>query len=500
MPEQLPNYQNCSKKIVKTKKMNNKIKNTTSILIGVLALLSFYSCVPTQNAIREENKTVPENYKNELRDTLNKATVQWKKFFLDSKLVALINTAITNNQELNIMLQQIAMANNEIQVRKGEYLPFVNVYAGSEVGKVGKYTRNGAVEQNLNIREDQKFPEPLADFSVGLSASWELDIWKKLRNGKKAAVLEYLSTIEGKNFMVTNLVSEIANSYYELLALDNQLIIIEQNLEIQQNALKMVKLQKQAARATQLAVRRFEAEVYKNQSNKFAIQQSIVETENKINLLLGRYPETIDRDSGNFLETPIDFVHAGIPSQLLANRPDIRRAEYELEASKLDVKVAKANFYPSIGINTGVGLQAFQLKFLMSTPESLLYSLVGDVVSPLINRNAIKAAYKNANSRQLQAIFAYEKAILNAYIEVANELSNINNLKENYKLKEQQVNALTESIALSIRLFKSARAEYTEVLLTQREALDSKIEIIETKKDQFLANIKIYQTLGGGWN
>lgn len=480
--------------------MKNRIRINKSHLFGVLAILLLYSCVPTQKAIREENKVVPEQYKNRATDTVNLATVNWKDFFVDPKLIELIETALANNQELNIMLQQIAMANNEIKIRKGEYLPFVNVYAGTEVEKVGEYTRDGAVEEQLNIREHEEFPEPLTDFSVGLNVSWELDIWKKLRNGKKAAVLEYLSTIEGKNFMVTTIVSEIANSYYELLALDNQLIIIEQNLEIQQNALKMVKLQKEAARATQLAVRRFEAEVYKNQSNKFEIRQQIVEVENNINFLLGRFPQPIERDSENFIDLPIDAISAGIPAQLLANRPDIKKAEYELEASKLNVKIAKANFYPSLGINAGIGLQAFKTKFLTSTPESLAYSLVGDVVSPLINRNAIKAEYKNANSRQLQAVFEYEKAILNGYIEVANTLSDINNLKENYALKELQVEALTEAIDLSIRLFKSARAEYTEVLLTQREALDSKIEIIETKRDQLLANVKIYQALGGGWN
>jgi multidrug efflux system outer membrane protein len=478
--------------------MKTKIKK--SHLFGVFILLLLNACAPAQKSIRKENKTVPEQYQNVTTDTLNTATVQWKDFFSDPELIHLIDDALTNNQELNIMLQQIAMANNEIQIRKGEYLPFVNAFAGAEVEKVGEFTRSGAVEQNLNIRENQKFPEPLADFTVGLSASWEIDVWKKLRNGKKAGVLEYLSTIEGKNFMVTNLVSEVASSFYELLALDNQLTIIEQNLEIQQNALKMVKLQKQAARATQLAVRRFEAEVYKNQSNKFQIRQQIIEAENRINFLVGRYPQNVKRDSKDFIEKVIDSVYAGIPSQLLANRPDIRQAEYELEASKLDVKVAKANFYPSIGISAGVGLQAFNAKFLMRTPESLLYSLVGDMVSPLINRNAIKAEYRNANSRQLQAIYDYEKAILNGYIEVANALSNIENLKQSYELKEAQVNALTESIDLSLRLFKSARAEYTEVLITQREALDSKIEIIETKRDQLLANVKMYQALGGGWN
>lgn len=481
--------------------MNNLIKNRITVLFSVISLLFFYSCVPIQSTIREANKTVPKQYQNESGiDTLNMATVQWKDYFLDPKLISLIDTALINNQELNIMLQQIVRANNEIQIKKGEYLPFVNVYAGAEVEKVGELTRNGAIEHNLNIRDGEKFPEPLTDFSIGLSVSWELDIWKKLRNGKKTAVLEYLSTIEGKNFMVTNIVSEIASLYYELLALDNQLIIIEQNLKIQNNVLKMVKLQKQAARTTQLAVRRFEAEMYKNQSNKFKISQNIVKTENKINFILGRYPQSINRDSGNFIEEPINDIHTGIPSQLLANRPDIKKAEYELIASKLNVKIAKSNFYPSIGIKSGIGLQAFKTKFLINTAESLLYSLATDVVSPLINRNAIKAEYKNANSKQLQAVYEYEKSILNGYIEVANELSNINNLKESYRLKKLQVNALMESIDLSTKLFQSARAEYTEVLLTQREALDSKIEIIETKRDQLLANVKIYQALGGGWN
>ncbi|SDS88421.1 TolC family protein [Winogradskyella sediminis] len=480
--------------------MTKKKTYNKMYFIGMLVVLLAFSCVPTQKAIRDANIEVPEHYQKTTSDTSNVATLRWKDFFTDSKLVALIDTALANNQELHIILQRIAMANNEVKVRKGEYLPFVNVYAGAEVEKVGEYTRNGAVEQQLDIREGEEFPEPLTDFSVGLDVSWELDVWKKLRNGKKAAVLEYLSTIEGKNFMVTQLVSEIANSYYELLALDNQLQIIEQNLELQNNALDMVKLQKQAARATQLAVKRFEAEVLKNQSNKFEIQQQIVEIENKINFLLGRYPQTIDRDASDFIARPIDDIEAGLPAQLLANRPDIKQAEYELEALKLNVKMAKANFYPSIGIKAGIGLQAFNSKYLTSTPESLLYSLVGDVVSPLINRNAIKAAYSNANSRQLQAVFEYEKAILNGYIEVANTLSDIKNLKANYNLKTKQVAAMTEAIDLSIQLFKSARAEYTEVLMTQREALDSKLEIIETKRDQYLANVKIYQALGGGWN
>lgn len=471
-------------------------KKSYILLFVLVALL--HSCVPTRQ-IREANTKIPEAYQQQLTDTLNSGVVPWKNFFSDPYLSAIIDTALVNNQELNIVLQQIAVAKNEIRARKGEYLPFVNYQAGAEVEKVGEFTRKGAVEKSLPIREEEAFPDPLQNYTAGLFASWELDVWKKLRNSKKAAVMEYLASMEGKNFMVTNLVAEIVDAYYELIALDNQLAIIEQNLEIQQNALEIVKLQKQAARATELAVKRFEAEVLKNRSGKYEVKQQIVEVENRINFLLGRQPTPITRISEDFLGTPIDVVSAGIPSQLLQNRPDIRRAEYELAASKLDVKVARANFYPSFGLKAGVGLEAFKPKFLTSTPESLLYSLAGDVVGPLINRNAIKAEYSNANAKQLKAVFEYEKTILNGYMEVTNELSNIENLKKNYEFKNEQVNALTKSIEISNQLFQSARADYMEVLLTQRDALESKIELVETKKEQMVARISVYRALGGGW-
>jgi NodT family efflux transporter outer membrane factor (OMF) lipoprotein len=461
-------------------------------------IVGLQSCVPTQN-VREANKIVPEHYDFSQTDTITSAAISWKNFFKDQKLNALIDTALINNQELNIMLQQISVAKNEIKARKGEYLPFINYGAGAEVEKVGEFTRNGSVESNLPVREGKAFPEPLTNYSIGLSASWELDVWKKLRNSKKAAVMEYFSTVEGKNFMVTQLVAEIADSYYELISLDNQLQIINQNLEIQQNALNIVKLQKRAARATELAVKRFEAEVLKNRSEKYEIKQQIVEIENRINFLIGRKPSRIARNSENFLGRKLDAVLVGMPSQLLGNRPDIRKAEYELAAAKLDVKVARANFYPSIGLRAGVGLEAFKAKYLASAPESLLYNLAGDVVGPLINRNAIKAEYNSANSRQLAAVYEYEKAILKGYIEVVNGLSNIENLRKNCAFKNDQVIALTKSIEISNKLYQSARADYMEVLLTQRDALESKIELIKTKKEQLIARVDLYRSLGGGW-
>ena len=477
--------------------MRNRLKYKYIVVASLL--MAFSACTAPELAQKVANTDVPDRYYSD-QDTTNTANMQWREYFTDPYLVSLIDTALSNNQELNITLQEIEIARNEVSAKKGEYLPSVNLRAGTGVDKVGRYTRNGALEANTDIEPGREFPEPLGDFMVGAYATWEVDVWRKLRNSKKAALTRYLSSVDGKNFMVTNLIAEIANSYYELLALDNQLDIVKQNIVIQSDALKIVKLQKEAARVTELAVRKFEAEVYHTRSLQFDIQQKIIETENRINFLVGRYPQSVERDSKTFNDLLPKQIHSGIPSQLLANRPDIRQAELELEASKLDVQVARARFYPSVGISAGVGLQAFNPSFLLKAPESLLYSLAGDLMAPLINKNEIQATYNNANAKQIQAVFNYEKTILGAFVEVANQLSNIENLKQSYDLKAKEVDALSQSISISNDLFKSARADYMEVLLTQRDALESKFELVETKMQQMNAMVNVYKALGGGWN
>jgi multidrug efflux system outer membrane protein len=468
--------------------------------IGITCIALMYtSCSVPSLVQKKESKAVPSNYKNS-RDSTNSAQIKWKEFFTDEQLTALIDTALKKNQEFNIILQEINIAQNEVKARKGQYLPFVTLGAQAGVEKTPRYTRSGAVDANTDIAPGQQFPEPLPDYLVGANVSWEVDIWKKLRNAKKSAVYRYLATTEGKNFMVTHLIAEIANSYYELMALDNQLDILKKNIEIQTNALEIVRLEKQAAKVTELAVRRFEAEVLKNKSRQFYISQQITETENRINFLLGRFPQPVLRNSETFSDLMPDTIHVGIPSQLLENRPDIKQAELELMANKLDVKVAKAYFYPTLNISATIGLEAFNPTYLVTKSGSFLYSLVGGLMGPLINRNAIKATYYSANARQIQAVYNYERAVLTAYIDVANQLSNIGNLKKSYDLQTKQVQALMQSINISIRLFKSARADYMEVLLTQRDALESRFELIETKKQQMNARVNIYQALGGGWN
>ncbi|MFA0960919.1 TolC family protein [Roseivirga sp. BDSF3-8] len=472
--------------------------------LGVLAvILMFTACSVPSITNRSANTHVPAAYHGP-QDTTNTARINWKEYFADPYLHALIDSALSNNQELHITLQQLQIYKNDISARKGEYLPSVTLGARSGVEKRARYTPLGAMEATTHIEPGKEMPgmempEPLPDFMIGAFATWEVDIWRKLRNAKKAATMEYLASLEGRNFMVTNLVAEIADAYYQLLALDSELAIIQQNIRITRNVLQIVRYQKQATRATELAVKRFEAQLLNIQGLQYDIQQEIIEAENHINFLVGRFPQPVQRSSQDFNNLTPPAVHAGIPAQLLQNRPDIRQAELELEAAKLDVKVARAQFYPSLGITAGVGYQAFNPSYLLRTPESMLYSLAGDLVAPLVNRNAIKAGYRNANARQLQAVIDYEQTILRAYIEVVNQLSAIDNLAQSYDLKQQQVQVLNTSIDISNDLFRSTRADYMEVLMTQRDALESKFQLIELKKRQLTAIVTIYQALGGGW-
>lgn len=461
-------------------------------------LFNIVACKTPVLTQRSEKVNLPEAYANPVSALQNSGKLDRKEFFKDEYLRALIDTALANNQELNMMLQEIAIAKNEIQARKGEYLPFVNLRGGIGLDKGARYTSQGALEEHAEMKPGKEIPDPMPDFAIGAYATWELDIWHKLRNATQASVKRYLATNEGKNFMMTQLVAEIANSYYELLALDKQMEIINQYISIQTDALTVAQLLKVSTRSNELAVKRFEAQLLKTKALQYEVNQKTLEAENRINFLLGRNPQHVERSSGVFEDLRPEIVHRGLPADLLQNRPDIRQAELELAARKLDVLVAKARFYPSLGLTAGVGLQAFNPVYLVK-PQSILANIAGDMVAPLINKRAITAEYNNANARQIQAVFDYEKTILGAYIEVVNQVSKIKNLDSTFQLKTQEVNALSQSVTISNSLFKNARADYLEVLLTQREALETRFELIETKMQQLTASVNLYKALGGGW-
>jgi len=249
--------------------------------------------------MRDVSQATPDTYIGNT-DSTTLADISWREFFKDSSLTKLIDSAFVNNQELNINLMELTIGNNEIMARKGEYLPFLDVGAGAGAVRTARYTPNGAMEATTEMEPGRPIPDVVPDFSLGAYARWEIDIWGKLHNAKRAAAQRYLSSVEGRKFMQTQIVAEIANSYFELQALDRQLEILDQNIQIQTNALNIVKMEKASARVTELAVQKFEAEVAHTKSLRYIIRQQIIVAENRINFLVGRFPQPVERNDATF--------------------------------------------------------------------------------------------------------------------------------------------------------------------------------------------------------
>lgn len=468
---------------------------TQAVVCGVLLVLP--AChIPLLRA-PEPGPGLPPGF-NGPGSPENSAAVGVKEFFTDPQLTSLIDQALAGNRELKILNEEVAVAANEAYGRSGAYLPFVTF--GSEVGldKPSRFTPLGAAEDQLEFLPGKRFPDPLGNFLLGFNFLWQLDIWRELRNSRDAAAARYVAACERRNYFVTTLIAEIAETYYKLMALDKRIETLDQTIELQEQSLKLAISKKNAGRGTELPVKRFEAEVRKNQSEKLIVRQDIVEAENRINFLTNRFPRPVERSTAGFLDVQIAALAVGLPAQLLENRPDIRQAEREMAAAGLDVLVARARFFPRVDITAGLGYQAFSPKYLFYTPEALVYNAAGSLMVPVINRRAIKAEYLTANAKQLQAVYNYQKVVLTAFTEVVNRLSMAENYSRSIAVKKQQLEALEASVDVATKLFQAARAEYVEVLLAQRDLLEARLVLIDTKRQQLAAVVNTYQALGGG--
>lgn len=478
------------------------MKLKISIYFLLCIALGWQACKTAKPVYIPDSVTVPESFAKKATDSTGIADLRWKQFFEDVYLQQLIDTALRNNPDLLIAIQRIETARATALSAKNAHLPPVNAIVSAGVDNYGDYTMNGVgnYDTNLspNISKDQTIPDPTADYFIGLRSSWEVDVWGKLKNRKKAALAKLAASEKSRQLATTLLVAQIAGYYYQLLALDSDIRIIDNNTHLQETALEIVKVQKEGGRATELAVQQMEAQLYNTRTIAWKVKQEIAQVEYQVNYLLGRFPQTVQRDTVFARHLLPQQLSTGLPSALLLQRPDIQEAELQLIAAKADVSAARAAFMPGFQITPYAGFNAFKTALLFNG-GSFAWGLLGSVTAPLFNQKQLQAAHLMAVAQNKEAYYNYNKTILNSFREVGTAIQQIDNNRELVTLKQKQVATLEQAVASSRELYLAGYASYLEVITAQKGVLDAQLELNEARKNQFTYTIDLYRSLGGGW-
>lgn len=474
-------------------------------IVGVLGLVLATGCKVSEVSQPQSSIQLPGEFAaSNLSGTDSVAQVSWESFFKDENLKSLISQALTNNQDNLMTLERIKAARASMMAAKASLFPSISGMASASRRKFGEYTMDGVGNFDTNLSTDlpadKLIPDPYRDFILGANFSWEADVWGKLRNQKKAAVTRYLASEEFSKSVRTWLVSEVANTYYELLAIDAEIQVLNENIRLQDLALQLIIELKEGGRANQLAIDQFEALVLNSKSQLEAKLRDQKSLEYALTRLVGKVEVAVNRTSlDNAVDTP-RVMEIGIPAQLIQGRPDVREAELSLQATRFDVSAAKAAFYPSVNLFGMAGFNAFEFSKLFFSPASTMYQLGAGLTAPIFNRRQIQTEFEVAKADQRIALLEYEKRTLNAYIEVLDLVNQIATYENQLKLKENEVEVLQRSIENSNTLFSVGYANYLEVITAQTRALESAIELADLKASRLQSHVQLYRALGGGWN
>lgn len=452
------------------------------LLVGVSAVL--FSCSSSRHfqpdAINTEGL-----YGIEQTDSVTIANRPWQELFTDSNLKGLIEEGLNNNPDLQIAAQRVLEAQAYFSQSKASLLPGINARAADS------YTRNSESTQPNGPRE-------VNVYQLGLEADWEVDIWGKLRSSKRAAYADLLATDAGRKAVQTGLIANIALAYYNLSALDAKLEITRQTVKNNIDLVETMKVLKESGRVTGAAVVQSEAARYAAEVTIPDLEQQIRETENALSVLLGRVPGPIERNelSDQQINT---LLKAGVPSQLLENRPDVMQAEYNVISAFEMTNNARSYFYPSLTITASAGFAATDLDELLD-PSSFAANVLGGLTAPIFNRKANVTRLKVAKVQQEQALLNLRNTLLNAGQEVNNALSSYENSERKMDLRTRQLDALEKSVDYTKELLTYGSATYTEVLNAQQSLLVAQLNNIDDHLQQLTAIVSLYRALGGGWN
>lgn len=464
-----------------------KIITNKLILVAFLPLL-LQSCFVAKTYERPTVETENLFRTDQLpQDSVSFASVSYKDLFTDEYLKTNIEKGLENNLDIRIALQRINAAEAYVKQGKMGYFPTLNVSA----------TATRTARNSENGQFGSLFTQPYNQFDLTGALSWEADIWGKIRSSKRASDASYLQTVAAHKAVKTDLVANIAATYYQILALDEQIKVTEKTIINRSKSLETIKALKDAGQANQVGVDQTAAQLYGAQSQLLDLKNSLFITENTLSLLLGEEPRPYPRSTLED-QTLANEMKLGVPSLLLRNRPDILQAEYALVNSFELTNVARSNFYPSITLSANSGFQSLELDNWIDS-SSIFANLVGGLTQPIFNGRKVRTAYEVSKANQEQALLDFKKALLIAGKEVSEALYDYNISLEKETFISKQVAALRRAEDNSQELLNSGYLTYLDLLTARENALNAEFSLVSNKLSQLSATVELYRSLGGGW-
>lgn len=459
-----------------------------------IMITTIISCNVSKN-IETPKDAFPENFRNASvsTDTTSIGDLEWKNFFTEKDITQLIDSAITRNNNLQIATKNIEIAQFRFTQSKWGNVPQANLFVNASTSNPSDNSFTG---KNLSQALGQNH---IDDYSAGVSLSWEADIWGKIRNQKKGAFAEYLQSEEVKKALQTTIVANVSSGYYNLLMLDAQLQIARQNLKLNDSTTKIIKLKYDAGQVTSLAIQQSEAQKLNAAQLIPLLEQNIAIQENALSVLTGSFPNSKQRSIRLSSIEVKNNASIGIPSSLVSRRPDVRSAELALKVANANVGITKADLYPSLKITAQGGLNSFETSNWFNIPASLFGTIAGGLTQPLLNNKKVRTQYNIAVAEREKAVLSFRQAVLVAVSEVSNALVKVEKLALQEAFLQERVKTLQQATKNSNLLFKNGMAEYLEVLSAQANILQSELELANMKREQLIANIELYRSLGGGW-
>lgn len=459
------------------------------ILIFFVSFL-VVSCHTRQNYQRANDVVDEKLFRTDAlpKDSLSMANLSWKEIFTDAVLQKHIAKALENNLDIRMALQNIASAEAYLKQSKAAYQPTISV------GPDYSFNTSSLNTQFGQIVGERRY---INQFDITANLGWELDLWGKLKGQEKAQYAAYLSSVAAHQNVKSNLVASIATAYYQLLAFDEQKKIFSNTIEIRKKNLETTKALKDAGIVSEVAVQQSEALVYNAEASLVTLEVQIQMLENTISLLMGEPSHEIERTSLSTQNFALN-TDLGYPSALLANRPDVKQAEFNLMNAFELTNAAKAQFYPSLRITGSTGVQSVDIDKLFSG-NSVFANVLVALAQPILNKRQIRTNYEVSLANQEKAYLNFRKTILNAGNEVSDALKMYNAQDQFIAFKKKELSAYDKSVEFSQELVNYGMANYLEVLNANVNKLNAEINIANAQYSKLQAGVELYRALGGGW-